>query len=58
MFHKTGGVLEMLLGIDLWMNLGMNLGNEFRGFKEKIIMIEYRIGIKLMGFDDDLQELL
>jgi len=48
----------MLLGIDLWMNLGMNLGNEFRGFKEKIIMIEYRIGIKLMGFDDDLQELL
>jgi len=43
MFHITGV-------------LGMNSGDLFRKFKEKIIKFKYKIGTKLIGVEYDLQE--
>jgi len=42
----------MILG----MNAMSNEKNDFMEYKEKIIQFEYKIGIKLIGFDYDLQE--
>jgi len=39
------------------MILGMSMGNDFRDRKENIIHFKYKIGIKLIGFDYNLQEI-
>ena len=43
----------MILGI----NLRTNRKTDFRGFKGKIIKFEYKIGIKFISIDYDLQEI-
>jgi len=43
----------MILG----MNIRTNRRTDFRGFKVKIIKFEYKIGIKLISVDYDLQEI-
>jgi len=40
----------------LGMNAMTNVRNDFMEYKGKIIQFEYNIGIKLIGFDYDLQE--
>ena len=46
----------MIVGEIVGNNVGNTVRNNFRYGRENSIHFKYKLGIKLIGFDDDLQE--